>query len=169
MSAASISPNVLRLLEKISHLTIEETEKVEDFINFLLSKKEDESQYSDIKPDNANETSTAIILDFLASSTSSQSDASTIQPEQTLESLPSPLYVSEESIEGNKMEEESDVEKRDSIESNHVIVAPEEPISENYPTDIDFADINARFAYKREEQREEKDNKRTHSEDLDWL
>jgi hypothetical protein len=165
MSTASISPSVLRLLEKISRLTIEETQKVEDFTDFLLSKKENELQHSDIVPDNTKET----ISDFLTSFTPSQSGMPTMQSQQTPESHPSPPNVPETFIERNEMLQESDAKERWSIESNHIIIAPVEPISEKYPADVDFADINASFAEKRKEQKEGKSNKRTRSEDLDWL
>jgi len=168
MPVSSISPNDLRLIEKISHLTIEGREKVEDFIDFLLSKKENESDYSDIVPDSKKDKLTDIVSNFFTSPTSSQPDISTMQPQQEPEPLPIPLYVPEKAVERNEVEE-SDVNEKYSIVSNNLIVAPEEPISEKYPTDIDFADINARFAKKREEQIDEKDNKKPHSEELDWL
>jgi len=170
MPSSAISQDILRFLEKISHLTIEETQEVENFIDFLLSKKENESHYSDIIPDNTKDTLHAEISDFIASFTSSHSDVSEMQP-QPIPDVHSPLYVSEESIEGNEIPNESGgIKETCSIESNHVIVAPEEPVSEKYPADIDFADINARFAKKREERKkEDKNNKGTHSEDLDWL
>jgi hypothetical protein len=171
MSVSSISPDVLRLLEKISHLTIDEAEKVEDFIDFLRSKKEKESDYLGIVPDNTKDrsTDTTTTSNFLVSSTSSQSGISTMQPQQTPEPFPSPLYVPGKPIGRNEVLQESDSKEKCKIESNYVIVAPEESISEKHPTDIDFADINARFAKKREEQRSEKNNRGTHSEDLDWL
>ena len=144
MSAASISPDIIRLLEKISHLTLDDTEKVEDFIDFLLSKKEGESQSSAIVPDTAK-------------------DASILQLEQTPNPLP------EKSIESDEMEKESDTGKISHRESSPVIIALEEPISEKYLDDIDFADINTRFAKKRDEEGEQRDKKRIRPKELDWL
>ena len=159
MSSSAISPDVLRLIEKMSHLTIEEMQEVENFIDFLRSKRENKSHYSDILPHNTKDTSRAKISDFIASFPLSRSDISGMQPQPVSESSLFPLYVPEKSIETNKM----------SGKSNHVIIAPEEPISEKHPADIDFADINARFAKKREEKREEQNNNETDSKDLDWL
>ncbi|MCL2460649.1 MAG: hypothetical protein FWF19_04795 [Euryarchaeota archaeon] len=162
MSSPAISPDVLRLIEKMSHLTIEEIQEAESFIDFLRSKKESKSHYSDIVPDNTKDTSHAETSDFIASFASfplSRSDVSEMQPQSGSESSLFPLYVPEKFIERNDMLNES----------NHVIVAPEEPIAENFPSDIDFADINARFAKKREENREKQNNNEIHSKDLDWL
>ena len=159
MSSPAISPDVLRLIEKMSHLTIEEIQEAESFIDFLRSKKESKSHYSDIVPDNTKDTSHAETSDFIASFALSRSDVSEMQPQSGSESSLFPLYVPEKFIERNDMLNES----------NHVIVAPEEPIAENFPSDIDFADINARFAKKREENRKEQKNNEIHSKDLDWL
>lgn len=141
MSTSPISPEVMSLLKKISQLTAEEASEVEHFIEFLVTKKGSTLHYADMMPD-IEDSSTDTISEFIASFT-----ASPISPPHT-----SPHYS-------------SDLCEKDKFDrDNRVIIAPEEPV-EKQCDGIDFADINARFAKKREEKRGEKSK----LEELDWL
>ena len=144
MSASPISPEVLSLLKKMSQLTAEEVCEVEHFIEFLLTKKGSTLHHADMILDNADDAShTDTISEFIASFTASPVS----QPSQTL----------------------SDSSHQVSTpDRNHVIIAPEEHVLEDYPTHIDFADINARFSKKREELHGKR-SKGSPLEDLDWL
>jgi hypothetical protein len=167
MSASPISPQVLSLLGKISQLTAEEVYEVEHFIEFLLTKKERSLHYSDMIPDSTQDTShTNTISEFIASFTAPPISQADISQEYS-DSFPSDFSrdFSEKEKEQNKI---SIIKQMGDKESTHVIIAPEEPICENSPNEIDFADINARFAKKREEQNKEKP-KKSKLKELDWL
>jgi hypothetical protein len=146
MSASPISQEVLSLLKKMSKLTAEEVCEVEHFIEFLLTKKGSTLHHADMTLDNTEDASyTDTISEFIASFTASP--------------MPQP------SISQNSSDSSHQVS---TIDSNHVIIAPEEQVLEDYPTNIDFADINARFSKKREELHGKR-SKRSNLEDLDWL
>ena len=161
MSASPISPKVINLLEKISQLTIDEVHEVENYIEFLLTKKEDISDHFEMMTDNTSHADT--ISEFIASFASPSALAPS---EQNIPPLPFSTYSSEKTEAQSKPD--SRIEQIRDEESSQVIIAPEEPSSEEYPNEIDFADINTRFAKKREEQ-QGKEKKESHFEHLDWL
>ena len=167
MSASLISPKVLSLLGKISQLTAEEVCEVEHFIEFLLTKKERSLFYSDMMAENMEDTShTDTISEFIASFTTSPISQTDISQKNS-DSFPPHFSFdfAEKDKEQNKI---SMIKQVNDIESNHVIIAPDDPIGGSNSSEIDFADINARFAKKREEQNEEK-SKKSALKELDWL
>ncbi|MDR2854887.1 MAG: DUF2281 domain-containing protein [Methanomicrobiales archaeon] len=169
MSASPISPKVISLLEKISQLTAEEVLEVEHFIEFLLTKKERTLYHSNIISDNTKSTShTDTISEFIASF-----PASPISQAHTSQEFSDSLFP-HSSFDFSEKEEEqknSMIKQVAPVDKNQVIIAPEEPVPKKSPSDIDFTDINARFARERDKKNKEnrEEPKKVTSKGIDWL